>query len=115
MCTEMLCTNWKGQRDDTSRELAKSKTYADGNCESVTTNSVFEIQRIILIGLLYLLYTNLIKNIKYTQGARCMKYKTVKEIKKEMEEDSELFASGIGMLILLGIYFIGMLLPYFIH
>ena len=44
-----------------------------------------------------------------------MKYKTVKEIKREMEEDSELFASEIGMLILLGIYFIGMLLPYFIH
>lgn len=63
MCTEMLCTNWKGQRDDTSGELAKSKTYADGNCESVTINSIFEIQRIILIGLLYLLYANLIKKI----------------------------------------------------
>ena len=44
-----------------------------------------------------------------------MKYKTVKEIKKEIEEDSELFASGIGMLILFGIYFVGMLLPYFFH
>lgn len=46
---------------------------------------------------------------------RCKKYKTVKEVKREIEEDSELFASGIGVLIILGIYFIGMLLPYFIH
>ena len=41
--------------------------------------------------------------------------KEVKRIKREIEEDSELFAYGIGMLILLRIYFVGMLLPYFIH
>lgn len=46
---------------------------------------------------------------------RCKRYKTVKEIKREIEEDSELFATGIGILIILGIYFVGMLLPYFIH
>lgn len=46
---------------------------------------------------------------------RCKRYKTVKEVKREIEEDSELFAIGIGILIILGIYFIGMLLPYFIH
>ena len=45
----------------------------------------------------------------------CKKYKTVKEIKREIEEDSELFATGIGILIILGIYFVGMLLPYFIQ
>ena len=45
----------------------------------------------------------------------CKKYKTVKEVKREIEEDSELFATGIGILIILGIYFVGMLLPYFIH
>lgn len=44
-----------------------------------------------------------------------MKYKTVKEVKKEMEEDAELYASGIGLLFLLGIYIIGTLLPYLFH
>lgn len=51
-------------------------------------------------------------------GRYYMKYKTsreIKRIKREIEEDSELFATGIGILIILGIYFIGMLLPYFIH
>lgn len=45
-----------------------------------------------------------------------MKYKPVakfvEELKEEMEEDDELFASGLGILITLGIYFIGMLIPY---
>ena len=44
-----------------------------------------------------------------------MKYKTVKEVKREVEEDAEMFASGIGLLVLLGIYILGMLLPYFFH
>ena len=44
-----------------------------------------------------------------------MNYKISKEVKREIEEDSELFATGIGILIIFGIYFVGMLLPYFIH
>lgn len=36
MLAEMLCTKRKRQRDDTTMELAKSKTYGVGNYESVT-------------------------------------------------------------------------------
>lgn len=35
MRAEMAYSNWKGQRDETSEELAKRKTYAVGYYESV--------------------------------------------------------------------------------
>lgn len=44
-----------------------------------------------------------------------MKYKSVKEMKREMEEQAEIVSSSVGLLVLLGIYFLGLLLPYFIH
>lgn len=43
-----------------------------------------------------------------------MKYKTVKEVKKEMEEDAELYASGVGLLVLFGVYILGMLISYLV-
>lgn len=68
------------------------------------------ISALILLVCLIVMILTVEKEVEY-----CKKYKTVKEIKREIEEDSELFATGIGILIILGIYFIGMLLPYFIH
>lgn len=44
--------------------------------------------------------------------------KEVERIKKEMERDdeisTEIFTSGIAILLILGIYVIGMLLPYIV-
>lgn len=44
-----------------------------------------------------------------------LKYKSVEDVKRELEEEAKLEASGIGLLFLLGIYVLGMLLPYFIY
>lgn len=48
-------------------------------------------------------------------------YKISKEVErikkkeeKEMERDNEIFTSGIAILLILGIYAIGMLLPYIV-
>lgn len=43
-----------------------------------------------------------------------MKYKTVKEVKKEIEEEAELVASGVGLLVLFGVYIFGMLISYLV-
>lgn len=43
-----------------------------------------------------------------------MKYKSVEDVKREMKEQAELEASGVGLLVLLGVYILGMLLPYLI-
>lgn len=40
MHAEMTYSNWKGQRDETSGELAKRKTYAVDYYESVIYRSV---------------------------------------------------------------------------
>ena len=44
-----------------------------------------------------------------------MEHKTVEEVKKDIQEEAELVASGVGLLVLFGIYFIGVLLPCFFH
>ena len=45
-----------------------------------------------------------------------MKYKSVKDVKREMEEQAELKASCIGLLVLFGgwLYILGMFLLYLI-
>ena len=40
-----------------------------------------------------------------------MKYKTVKEVKKDIQEEAELVASGVG---LFGVYILGMLISYLV-
>ena len=44
-----------------------------------------------------------------------MKYKSVKDVRREIEEQAELEATGVGLLVLLGVYILGILLLYFIH
>ena len=43
-----------------------------------------------------------------------MKHKTVKEVKKEIQEDAELVASGVGLLVLFVVYVLGMLISYLV-